>query len=231
MHFAKLIKTASPEANTLALGSIILLVAKIFVFNRLSEIFPGAYELGILSDAILTSIVASYIFYLLVVHLKEQSDKDIVRPYIAKHAKRIVGDCEALLSELSKASGNTLTFDATKAAIESALRNIAPGSAAPLLISNLGRNASWPEFFSYRNNRTKASCRKILDQLPLLDAKLISLIAAIDDCSLFVQVEMVLGIPFNNDDMTFFTSSLHGYINLCSSLNEFVNDSDLVHSI
>jgi hypothetical protein len=227
MHLAKLIKTASPGANLLALGSIILLIAKIFVFNRIPEIVLGAHELGILFDAILTSVVASYIFYLLVVHLKEQSDKGTVRPYIAKHAKRIVGDCEALLSELSKKSGTQVELITTKDKIESALKKIAPHSNAPLMISNLGRNANWPEFFSYRNTRTKESCRKLLDQLPLLDAQLIGLVAAIDDCSFFIQVQMFLGTQFNNSDMTFFTSSLHGYTDLCAKLDAFIKNSDL----
>jgi hypothetical protein len=230
MHFAKLIKTASSEANFLAFGSIILLIAKIFIFNRIPEIVPGAYALGVLFDAILTSVIASYVFYLLVVHLKEQSDKETVRPYIAKHAKRIVGDCEALLSELSKTSGTPLELISTKDKIESALKKIPPGSAAPLLISNIGRNANWPEFFSYRNTRTKESCRKLLDQLPLLDAKLIGLVAAIDDCSLFIQVQMYLGTSFNNSDMTFFTSSLHSYTDMCAKLDTFIKNSDLSDS-
>jgi hypothetical protein len=227
MHLTKLIKTALPEANFLAFVSIILLIAKIFIFNRIPEIVPGAYELGVLSDAILTSVVASYLFYLLVVHLKEQSDKEAVRPYIAKHAKRIVGDCEALLSELSKKSGTPLELISTKDKIESALKNIAPDSDAPLLTPSLGRHANWPELFFYRNTRTKESCRKLLDQLPLLDAKLIGLVAAIDDCSLFIQVQMVLSMPFDNSDMTFFTTSLHGYTDLCAKLDAFVKNSDL----
>ena len=230
MRLDRLIKTAAPAANALALGSIILLVVKIFIFNRISEFFSGAYELGVLSDAIFTSVVASYIFYILVVHLKEQSDREKVRPYIAKHAKRIVGDCDALLTEISKASGSSVALSSTNESLAIALKKIKPGTSAPLLISALGRNANWPEFFSYRNNRTKASCRKLLDQLPFLDAQLISLVAAIDDCSLFVQVEVVLGVPFNNSDMTFFTSSLHGYVDLCAKLDSLVKDSKLAHA-
>lgn len=230
MHIVNLIKTASSQANKLAMGAIILLLAKIFIFNRIPEIFPRAYELGFLSDAILTSIVASYIFYLLVIHLKEQADRETVRPYISKHAKRIVGDCQALITEISNASGKPLTLNSTKTELEAALKNVAPKSEAPLLLSNIGRKANWLEFISYRNTRTKASCRKLLDQLPLLDAKLISLVAAIDDCSLFVQIEMFISSPFSNKDMAFLISSFHSYTVLCAKLDTLINSSDLAYS-
>lgn len=214
-------------ANGLAIGSIFLLAAKIFIFNQMPEIVPGAFEFGVMSDAILTSVVASYVFYLLVVHLKEQTDKATVRPYIAKHAKRIVGDCEALLTEVSNASGSPLALNSTKKSVESALNKIAPNSSAPLILSNLGRNATWPEFFSYRHIRTKSSCRKLLDQLPLLDAQLIYRVVAIDDCSLFVQIEMVISAPISNSDMTFLSSTFHGYIELCSNLDTLIKTSEL----
>jgi hypothetical protein len=230
MHLVKLIKTASPMANGLAIGSIILLVAKIFIFNRIPEIVPGAFEFGVMSDAILTSVVASYVFYLLVVHLKEQTDKATVRPYIAKHAKRIVGDCEALLTAVSVASGSPLALNSTKESVERALKNIASNSSAPLILANLGRNATWPEFFSYRHIRTKSSCRKLLDQLLLLDAQLISQVVTIDDCSLFVQIERIVSAPLNNGNMTFLSSTFHGYIELCSKLDALIKSSELAHA-
>ena len=52
------------------------------------EVFLGGYEFGVLSDAILTSVVASYIFYLFVVHLKDQKDKITVRETLQNPANR-----------------------------------------------------------------------------------------------------------------------------------------------
>ena len=165
MNMFNLIKTASPAANSLTLGSVILLVIKIFIFNRMPEIFPGGYEFGVLSDAILTSVVASYIFYLFVIHLKDQKDKGTVRPYVEKHAKRIVGDCHGLLIEISKKSEIQLSLNSTKNTVEEAFKLINPHSDAPLTFSDLGRYANWPEFISYRNKRAKSSCRKLLGKV------------------------------------------------------------------
>ena len=114
MNILNLFKTASPAANALTLSSGILLIIKIFIFNRISEVFPGGYEFGVLSDAILISVVASYIFYLLVIHLKDQKDKETVRPYIEKHAKRIVGNCLGILIKISKKTEIQLNLSCTK---------------------------------------------------------------------------------------------------------------------
>lgn len=113
--------------------------------------------------------------------------------------------------------------------MEEAFRVINPHSESPLLFSDLGRYANWPEFISYRNKRAKSSCRKLLDHLPYLDSKLDSLVADIDDCSLFIQVEMILNTPFNNEDMTFFTSTLHKYVELSSNLNTYIESKEFGH--
>ena len=226
MNIFNLIKTASPAANSLTLGSVILLIIKIFIFNRMPEISPGGYEFGVLSDAILTSVVASYIFYLFVVHLKDQKDKITVRPYIEKHAKRIVGDCQAILTEISKKSGIQLDLNSTENTVDDAFKKINPNSQSPLLFSDLNRYANWSEFISYRNRRSKSSCKKLLDHLLYLDSKLASLVANIDDCSLFIQVEMFINNMSSNQDMTFYTSTFHKYIEYSLNLNTYIESKE-----
>jgi hypothetical protein len=78
MKLIRLLRSARPEANLLAASATTLLVLKVLVLNRFPAFFSGAYELGLIVERILASIAASYVFYLLVVHLKAQSDKAAV---------------------------------------------------------------------------------------------------------------------------------------------------------
>jgi hypothetical protein len=224
MQLAKLIKTASTEANTLAGISTILLLIKILAFNRFSAIFTGAHELGIIVEATLASVIASYIFYLLVVHVKEQSDRAILQPYIERHAKRIVGDCFSQLIELSKASSTPLALpNISQTNIDSAFSKIAPYSQAPLLISHSSdQYANWFQYFTYHKSRTKSSIRKLLDQLIFLDAELVSLITAIDDCSHFTRMELMQDIRVKNSDLTSWASSFYKYCDLCIQPNSYL---------
>jgi hypothetical protein len=227
VKISRLVRTASTVATALAACSTSVLLLKLLFLNKYPEIFFGAYDLGVLVDATLTSIIASYIFYLLVVHLKEQSDKDAVAPYVAKHARRIVGDCQGQLIELSKKSGVAMELaEITKVQIEAAFQKIDPNSAAQLLISASGRYANWLEFLLYRIGRTRVSARKLLDQLPLLEGTLIQMIASIDDSSYFLQVDMVCSSgPITNKDMTFLCSGFYDYCALCQNLNKYLEAS------
>jgi hypothetical protein len=118
------------------------------VLNRFPALFFGAYELGLVVEAILASVVASYVFYLFVVHLKSQADKGAVQPYIVKHTTGVVGDCQSQLLEISKLSGISISLaNASIELVTDAFRKIAPYSDAPLIISPPNVYANWFQYF------------------------------------------------------------------------------------
>lgn len=221
MQLFKLIRTASHEANALAAGAAVLLLVKILLLNRLPSIFVGAYDLGVIVEAVLASVVASYVFYLLVVHVKEQSDREVLRPYVEKHTKRVIGDCISQINEISKASAVALDFNTlSETDVFSAFSKIAPYSQAPLLISaQSNQYANWFQYFIHHENRSKGSIRKLLDQLPFLDATHVSSLTAIDDCSHFAGLSFLLNINVNNPDLTAWAKSFYEYCLLCRELN------------
>ena len=222
MHLGKFIKTVPIEANVMAAIAAIALLAKIFIFNKLYEVIEGTYELGIVIEGLLASIIASYIFYLFVVHLKVRSDSAVLYPYLSKHSKRIVDECVGQLIEISKASGVALAL--TQLSGEStklALSKIQPYSQAPLIIDQAGTYANWFQYFVFHNNRTKDSIRKLFDQLPFLEAKHIGLISAIDDCPHFYSLDVVLGIKVRNSDLSAWASTFHAYCALCCELESY----------
>ncbi len=219
MHLLKLIRTASPEANLLASLSASALVFKIVFLNTVPQIFPGAHELGVIFEAILASVVASYIFYLIVVHVKEQEDKIAVNPYISKHIKSILTNGISQLKAIEKASKISLNIDfLDESLLSKALSEISPYSDAPLILTSTNKSASWIQYLSYNMNQAKSSIRRLLDQLIFLDAKLVALITAIDDCSLYRNIEFVQTIRLNNDNLSNFHSAFYEYFTLCKSL-------------
>ena len=208
----------------LAAGSAILLLLKILIFNQLPSIILGAYELGIIFEAILASVIASYIFYLLVVHLKEIDDKIIIQPYLQRQLNAVLGSCTAQLNEISKTSGIKLELSGlTKDGVNSAFTKISPYSNAPLLISvQPNQYANWFQYFTHYENRTKQGIRKLLDQLPFLDASLVSAIAQIDDCSHFSTISFVLSNRVRNEDLSAWSSTFFDYAILCKDLRNCV---------
>lgn len=222
MHLGRFIKTVPVEANILALLAAAALLAKIFLFNKLPEAFEGAYDLGIVVEGLLASIIASYIFYLFVVHLKARSDKTVLYPYVSKHSMRIVGECVGQLAELSKASGVVLELtELNDESTKLALSKIQPYSQAPLIIDHAGTYANWFQYFVFHNNRTKESIRKLFDQLPFLEATHVSLISAIDDCPHFYSLDAVLGVQVSNPDLSTWASTFYAYCVHCRELESY----------
>src|SRR6185369_10178709 len=136
MDVARLfIRTIPPTLNWLALISLALLLLKIFVFDKLPEPVRGLSNLGIVFEGLLASVLASYVFYLIIVHLKGFNDRRHVYPFIMKWADRIVGVCRGQLRDVGKAAGMNLQLSSvTHADIETAMKVVNPHTEAPLLI-------------------------------------------------------------------------------------------------
>lgn len=220
MQLIKLFRTASPEANLLAISATLALLFKILVLNRFPSLFNGAFELGLITEAILASVIASYLFYIVVIHVKEHSDRAILQPYIEKHATRVIGDCKAQIDSISQASGIPIIFGSlVKSDLSLALSKIAPYSNAPLLIVFPSQYANWLQYFNHYKKRTTGSIRKLLDQLPYLDAKMVSIITLIDDCTFFAMLPSLNAHQINNTDLRILAGSFEEYCDTCRDLN------------
>lgn len=222
MHVIRLLRTVQPEANILAGSALALLLIKILLLNRLPAVFPGAYDLGLLAEAVLASVVASYVFYLFVVHLKEHGERATVRPYVAKHVVRVISDCHSQLQEIAKASAVAIDLEtASPDLITSAFAKINPNSDAPLIFSPTNAHANWLQYFSYHSVRSRESITRVLGQFLYIDAQLVTLLTAIDDCSHFHQLEFLRSIRVRNQDLTAWASTFAEYCDLCKQLDNY----------
>src|SRR5574344_2108729 len=104
------LKTIPRSLNILISVALITLLLKVFLLNGVPEVFNGAYELGVILEGVLGSVLASYVFYLIVVHLKEVNDKKVVYSHIIKWAKLVVGDCKSQLIDFGRESKIDLPF-------------------------------------------------------------------------------------------------------------------------
>lgn len=223
MQLLRLVRTAAPEANILVSASLGLLLLKTFVFNRFPSPFTGGYELGVLVESVLASVVASYVFYLFVVHLKERSDKSTVQPYINKHASLVVGDCCSQIAAVANAAqielnAGTLSLDQ----VTEAFKKIHPYSPAPMILADGNSNANWFQYFDYFESRAKDSIVRVLAQLLYVDIQLVSVLSAIDDSSHFRHLDHLRGLPLRNTDLSSWASTFFAYCELCQKLDKLL---------
>ena len=81
-------------------------------------------------------MVASYVFYLIVVHVKEQSDKDNVKTYVFSKSRRVVGNYISVIRAIKKEvgyMGEEGYFEQEK--IHEFFLKVVPNSDAPMISS------------------------------------------------------------------------------------------------
>lgn len=223
MKYVSFLKSASGPASALTIISVTLLLFKMLYLNKFPAIFPGAYELGVIVEAVLASVIASYIFYLIVVHTKEVSDKDTIRPYVTKHSQRLVNNCNDLIDQFSKLARvklDTKALDSQE--LEKALSKISPRGQAPLVFHS-GAYANWIEYIKYSLERSSDTIRKLFDKIIFLDAELVSILTEIDDCDFIAMMSHIPSAEhFRNTGLEFLSGSMLRYVQACQKLEAYL---------
>jgi len=202
-----------------ALFSVVALVVKIMWLNKIQEKFDGAHELGLIVEAVLLSFVASYVFYLVVVQLKEMNDKKVIYPLILKWSNIVVGSCSGQLNEISKASGISLELEnITKEMVSEAFKKVDPNGQAPLLLVYPNIYANWLQYMIYHEQRTKEYADKVISQMLYVESQFISKVVEVEDCSHFKHVKSIGSGPINNANMSFMAGLFYDYCMLCREL-------------
>ncbi len=70
--------------------SFIYVFLQILCFDNMPEYFPYTHKLGMLLHKISLSIIASYIFYFIVVHLKQKRDKLNINVFVEEEVYSII---------------------------------------------------------------------------------------------------------------------------------------------
>ena len=212
--------------NALLAASIILLLVKVLYFNKQVEFFAGAYQLGVIFEGALASVIASYIFYLFIVHKKEMDDELAIRPFVLRQAKMITGRCGAMLNEFASASQNELNFErVTEDELRLALEKINPNEQAPLIVGPGLAHAKWYQYPMDNIFVTKRCIEKIYTQAKFLRADLISLLGEIEDSNYihFVTTVNRSGETIRNTDMSVFSGPIFKHVILCRRLDALID--------
>ena len=226
MNIYRSIKKVPKEANLLFGCALAGLLLKFLLLTQMPIHLEWVRSLMELFQDVMVSIVASYIFFFFVVHIKEHADKKVVSPYIEKHTKRVVGECISQLSDIAQGSGINLKLDdLNQERVTSAFLKINPTSNAPLMFFPPNGYANWLQYFQFHNSRSKESINRVLAQFTFLEAKHVSLLVSIDDCLHFQMMNHMQNHQITNADMSAFASTFFEYCQLCRKLDSYVKHS------
>lgn len=201
-------------------------------FNNYSEIFRGANKIGQFVSKLCISYVSSFIFYFIVVHIKNEKDKKNINRRISREASMIIIIGYRLFNNLSK--DEILKERPFPPTIEQVEKFCSEANAfnSPMQINNR-KNVTWNELLLYKKRDTKEHIKKIFELLPYLDSKLVSILNQIEDIGIFHHIETWVSPAIKTEsfkDLTSMKKAFYEYFIIINMLNSYC-DSKFVEFI
>lgn len=227
----KLILTLRKDLSILFMTCIITVCVIDFWLIHIPELFNGGAAFGVIADKLCLSYISAFIFYFLVVHTKQQKDKENMYAYVSNKVWHIIAYGTTIIREMAKASNVELksNYPSEQELLE-VCSKINPCSDAPLLIS-FAANANWYQYFEYYRKMSSEDTQSIYGKMPFLDTKLIKHLADIEDTQWFSLVKAVSPIPiqFKNKNLLNFWSAIIEYLKSVKALQDYYNKKLLVY--
>jgi hypothetical protein len=207
------------SANVIGLGSVAIWTVKATIFDHIAAPWDVLFDLGRVFEGVLSAIFAGYVFYILFALWPEYRDKRTIAPHVLHCVGRIVGDCNAVVSEVGHASGMPLALASSTASDIEAACNATPMLPGPrMVVGSSGIPATWVQYFGDYRSRASVASRALYDHSRYLSSELVSLISEINDCIFFNFVDAVRNTPVGNQTLAVFGSPMADYAEACMRL-------------
>ncbi len=221
----KLIKSIRKDLGFFFIGALLTVCIIDFWLSDIPELFSGGYKLGQIIYKLCMSYISAFIFYFLVVHIKQQKDKENLYLYVSKKVHIINSSASGLISAISKASKITLTEKyPSKEELDIICKSINPNTNAPLVLGPRDNYANWIQYFNYSKKRSNDATEKVFRKMPFLETELVNILSRIEDNDFFtVLPHFTYDRPIGNQDITVFKQCLFSYFELIKELEKYTD--------
>ena len=185
------IKALRLDISIIFILSLFTIILIDFYLIDIPELFKGGYKLGLIIYRLCLSYISAFIFYFLVVHLKNQKDKRILYSYVSKFSTLIIEQDKKVSKDLAENSGMQLESAYPNSdELSKICKLINPNSDAPLIwgVKINDKNANWIQYFEHNRLKTFEYSSKLHSVINFLDSELVYKIARIEDCGHFVLI-------------------------------------------
>ena len=214
------IRSVDTTLNVLLLISLVSIVLTDTLFNNLPELFDGGAGLLNAYYNFCIGMVVSYIFYFVVVHIKELKDKENIDAYVVGKSKAVIHDYESVIRAIQNKLN--ITGDElypSESEVQRLFAQIDPNSDAPMVSRTSRSYVNWLQFMDSYRFRSQKVISKIFEKMPFLDSEHVKLLSAVDDCTHFMVIENTSRTPTSNQDLSAWASTFYDYSIACKQLN------------
>lgn len=212
------VRTLPVAITILALVALmIILIIDLWLIN-IPEYFPSGAVLGQVLYRICLSIVASFVFFVILHHRKGEKDKRHVNPIVYHRSKLVVESSARMLSYMQKKA------------------HLAPHSSYPdrsTLLDMCRRIKTHEPVTSFDNLRrddilgvldlyatmTAKALKSLFDMTPFLSAEHIAILGKIDDAKFLQSIELYQTASIVNENLEFLVDELHAFLSVVHDLD------------
>ncbi len=222
------IKTLRKDLSFLFILSIVTVCLIDFYLVSIPQIFYGGKVLGTIIEKLCLSYISAFIFYFLVVHIKQQNDKKNIYKYVALKSIAIIGYGQIIGRELSESAGVKMkNYYPDKNEILQICSRINPYSESPLYLNLSGQKANWFQHFENYRRQSIETIQEIYAKMPFLDTRLVKHLSTIENSDFFSITKAIAPIPiqFKNENLLNFWQTIFNYLNDVKSFEEYYNSN------
>lgn len=212
---------------------LIFSLSWIFIYRFLLIHYPERVrwgsELGTIVDNLSIALVASYIFYFIVVHLKDEYQKRKMYNHLSNGVRLIFAFSKKFIEDLAQEQNIDESYDElTDQQLTDICQNIDAQSSAPESVyvpsQNTYRHSNWIEYSYQTKERIEDHIEFLFSYTDFMDVELVELLTEINN-SMFLQV---IGQKVSSErrhgpeeDLSTYSSPLRKYILLISKLEKY----------
>jgi hypothetical protein len=214
--------------NYLLIFSGVIVLLNDIVFNEIPEIVSFGDELGAVLSNLSLAYISSYIFYYVVVVIKERKDKRNIYFTVYEWTNHLVGRAYGVYHGIIAASeANHLDFDKRTITKEQYIEIC--NKANPNAVSkntHLGLPAnSQPAthgqlIFNNSVSNVKAYTEKIFNYMPFLDSEFVRLINRLHSSTFYI-VSPTLNFVTSNTDFSVYADNMYEFLEFVRELDSF----------
>jgi len=214
----------------LLITSIIIVLCNNIIFKDTSEFFEYGSEFGFILSRLSLAYISSYIFYLLVVVLKENKNKRNINGAVYSYTSKLISFGYSIFDEVMEASGtNRETFDRAtinKTDFQNLCDKSNPGAVPKDRFIGNPFNMTAKNYaqFLYFSTVEKVShfTEKVFNYMPFLDSELVGLINNLLDTKWYKEHCQFMNWGAKaNTNMTSFGNEMFEYLECVRAIENY----------
>jgi len=191
-------------------------------FNNYSEIFQGANKIGQFISKLSISYISAFIFYFIVVHIKNEKDKENINEYVGYKVYDILTSAHLFIQPFLQIENKKASFDDLEIIkLHTLLASIIRDSKdAPYIVND--KNGTWLDWWEYLKESTFKSFAHIYVRYNHIDTKLIKILTRMENSLFYTQWDMLY---INEYDKTFglYSTQIKMYLSHVKDLQDYAD--------